>query len=266
MNGRAIARYKRPVDLAELIALAEGPAGTTRFLAGGQSLLPGLLAGPVPSVTLLDVGHIAELRRLDIAPSTLWLGAAVTFTEILESGVATVLPALTEALRHVGTATIRNRATVGGSLGWADPRSELLLALLVHDAVIHTSRRIIMPADFACGPFRSILDPGELILGVRIDIPTSGSAGFAELLDRNSAGKAIVAIAVSGAVEGLRRVAVAGVADRAVVSPPIASGDAAGWLERLQAEPALADPFHSIGYRQAMAETLVRRVFGRLEQ
>lgn len=265
MSGRAVARYKRPLDLADLIALAQDTPGATRFLAGGQSLLPGLLANPVPPVTLLDVCRIPELRTIDVTPPDLWLGAAITFTEILESGAATSLPVLAEALRHVGTSTIRNRATIGGSLGWTDPRGELLLALLVHDAVIHTSHRRIAPADLACGPFRSILDPGELILGVRIKADSGG--GFAELLDRNSAGKAIVAVAVSAAIGHARSFAIAGVADRAIVSPPLAPAEAAAWLETMSDRlPALADPFHSIGYRRAMAATLMSRVLERLAQ
>lgn len=263
MSDAATARYERPGDLAALIARAQGPAGTIHFLAGGQSLLPDLLANPVPPVTLLDISRIPELRALDVTPPTLWLGATVTFTELLESAAATALPVLAEALRYVGTQTIRNRATVGGSLGWTAPRSELLLALLVHDAVIHTSRRTIVPADFACGAFRSILAPGELILGVRIAAGTSG--GFAELLDRNSAGRAIVAVAVSRVIGGARRIAVAGVADRAVVSPPIDPADAVGWLEAVADRlPLLDDPFHSVRYRRAMAATLVWRVLGRL--
>jgi carbon-monoxide dehydrogenase medium subunit len=263
MSDGTVARYVRPADLAALIAIAEGPADTIRFLAGGQSLVPALLANPVPPVTLLDVSRIPELRTLSIGEAELWIGAAVTFTEILESGISSALPVLAEALRHVGTVTIRNRATVGGSLGWTDPRGELLLVMLVHDAVIHTSRRTIAPSDFASGPFRSVLDPDELIVGISITIDRDARRGFAELIDRNSAGKAIVAVAVAawhGAGRGVR-VAVGGVADRAVASPPIDAIDAVGWIDELaQSMPALDDPFHSIAYRRAMAATLVRRV------
>jgi CO/xanthine dehydrogenase FAD-binding subunit len=266
--------YQAPQTLSELLSMLAAAHNEVVLLAGGQSLLPSLARRLEYGVALIDITRIDELRRIAIKPKTIEIGAAVTFSEVLLSDVATHLPALARALRYVGTHTIRNRATIGGSLAWADPRAELALVLLVHDAIVLTSRREIAIERYIRAPYQSALQPGEVILGVRIAHGGATRRGFAQLLDRNSAGKAIVSVALAMDVESDQltlRCAVGAVLGVPVISHtmrlalPAQSSELGRalrpWLAQLCiAGPLLIDPFHSIDYRCEMTVVLAERL------
>ena len=73
------------------------------------------------------------------------LGAGLTYTELMEEPLASLLPALVEASRTVGSPQIRNRGTLGGNLGTASPAGDSLPPLLVEEAEVElrpTGRRV----------------------------------------------------------------------------------------------------------------------------
>lgn len=253
-------RFSAPHSVLELERLLLAGDGCCVLIAGGQSVLPGLLAGKRQPAHLIDITKIDELRRIEVRSGSTRMGAAVTLTEILESIVATSHSCLARALSYVGTRPIRNRATVGGSLAWADPRAELRLILLALRGAIHTNRRTVPAADFIKGVDQKELLNNEVILGV--ELPEQGSLNFGEMLDRNSAGRAVVLVAVETKV-AMIRITVGGLADRPVTSPWVQRASALNWLKSVTAEyPPLHDPFHSLHYRLAVAGVLVERTLG----
>jgi CO/xanthine dehydrogenase FAD-binding subunit len=266
--------FRSPKNLSELLATMAEAGDDAVIIAGGQSLLPTLTRAAVPRVCLIDVAQVVEMRKITIAADHVELGAAANFSDILASEIGKVLPALAQALRGVGTFTIRNRATVGGSLAWADPRAQLPLVLLIHDTVVRTSRRELSMDDFILGSFKTALLEGEVITAVRVRHTDHAERRFAQLLDRNSAGRAIISVAQSRCItdgEETLRIAVAGLADRPVRSDALRLGKQSSTESRAQAVakwlisvghagPLLDDPFHSARYRQAMAGVLLRRL------
>lgn len=234
------------------------------ILAGGHSLLPALALRGQRSGRLVDIGRIAALKRIVLNDQGAVIGAGVTLSAILASPVAAALPALAQALRFVGNHVVRNRATLGGCLGWADPRGEVPLILAAHDAVIVTSRRTIAAEDFITGPFATALEPGEAILEVLV--PPPPPIAFDEVLGRNSTGRAILSAACAISSDGSVRLSLGGLVDRPVRSAalPCADADAldalavgfvAGMLARY---PALPDA-STIDYRRTIAPRLLRR-------
>src|SRR5262245_49997468 len=65
---------------------------------------------------LLDLTRVAELAEWAVEDGLLRIGAAVTYTRIINE-LADRLPGLAIASRTVGSPQIRNRGTVGGNLG-----------------------------------------------------------------------------------------------------------------------------------------------------
>jgi len=242
--------------------LAADPAAM--ILAGGHSLLPALAIRGQRTGRLLDIGRIAALKTWSLDATGAVIGAGVTLSTLLRSGIARAYPALAEALRCVGNHVIRNRSTVGGCLGWSDPRGELPLILLAHDAVIRTSQREIAADAFITGPFANVLRPGEVIFDVRL--PRPPALAFEEIIARNATGRAILsaACAVVGAQQV--RITLGGLVDRPVRSDllayenesdftALASTFVAAVLARF---PVLPDA-NSLGYRQTVAPRLLRR-------
>jgi 4-hydroxybenzoyl-CoA reductase subunit beta len=106
----------RPRSVPEAVA-ARIADTRTRFLAGGTDLVANMRSGLVDSETLIDLSAIEELRRLEIGPTGLAIGAGVTL-ETLATHPAIVrdYTALSQAALGIAGPTHRIVATLGGNL------------------------------------------------------------------------------------------------------------------------------------------------------
>ena len=131
--------YVRPASLAEAIALLDRHGPGARPLAGGTDLVIRLRDGSIRPDVVFDVKAIPELdggitRRTAGAWS---LGRRAVMTDIAaDPRVRRHFPALAEAALVVGSAQIRNRATLAGNLCNASPAADTAPALLVYGAVL----------------------------------------------------------------------------------------------------------------------------------
>jgi CO/xanthine dehydrogenase FAD-binding subunit len=149
--------------------------------------------------TLLNLNEVAELRGWSQGDGEVWLGAGLTFAEVLEPSLAALLPALAEAARTVGGPQIRNRGTIGGNLATASPAGDALPPLLVADAEVELAsvrgeRRVPLEA-FLVGPKRTVQAADELIHGV---VVRAGGerATFLKVGPRNAMVIAVVSLAL----------------------------------------------------------------------
>jgi 4-hydroxybenzoyl-CoA reductase subunit beta len=110
--------YLVPRTLGEAVRLKgeEGPAG--QFVAGGTDLYPNMKRRQQTPRTVISVGRIPELRRIEgDGREGLRVGAGVSLTEIVEHPVVNRdYPAVARAARVISTPTLRNMGTVGGNL------------------------------------------------------------------------------------------------------------------------------------------------------
>ncbi len=174
-----IRRLLQPRTLDEALRwLAELP--TARPLAGGTDLLVQLRDGRRAAETLVDLGRLGleGIREVD---EGLEIGACTRMETIAsDPRIVARWPALARAAGLVGAWPIQCRATLGGNLVNASPAADTAPPLLVAGASVHlVSRRgeRTLPLDmFFTGPGTTVLEPGELLLAVRLPIP--------ELFDR----------------------------------------------------------------------------------
>jgi len=143
---------------------------------------------------------VAGLRGWSRDDGFLRLGAGLTYAEAMAEPLRSLLPALAEASRTVGSPQIRNRGTLGGNLGTASPAGDALPPLLVEDAVVEMAstggtRRLALE-DFLVGPKRNALAPEELIVAVLIR-PSGAPQTFMKVGPRNAMVIAVCSLAVS---------------------------------------------------------------------
>jgi len=242
-NVTSVCAYRRPASLEEALAVLESCPDAV-VLAGGTRLNADPAPGPVEVVDL-------QALRLDrigtTGNATVRIGAMATLQQIADSQA---LPAvLREAARRERPSTLRSQATLGGCVAARDGHSELLAALLAHDAVVSIAGR--------GGPARSEL--AEFLVGGPLDrariitevtVCTSGAASAARTA-RTRADQPIVAVVARVTASGERRLALAGVA-----ATPVMVDERAGWAGEL-------DPpgdFRGSGeYRRALAAMLASR-------
>jgi carbon-monoxide dehydrogenase medium subunit len=179
--------YHKPKDINEALTLLSNLKGKAKILAGGTDLIVHLKEEIVKTENVIDIKGITKLNKIEVSEDNFFLGAGVTFTEIIESAeLKEKLPVLWQASEKVASVGVRNRATVVGNICSAVPSLDSAPALLVYDAEIlvqsKTSKRTISIHDWFTGPKKTILKPDELVLG--INIPIFQHTGVYEKLGR----------------------------------------------------------------------------------
>lgn len=159
-------------------ALEALASGRTSVLAGGTDLMIALrhtrrTGQPLPE-TLLDVTNIPDLTRLDAEAETPYIGAAVTYRRLeADPAVAAAYPMLAQAASMVGSAQIRQTATLGGNVGTGSPAGDGVCALTALGARVELAsvegRRRVPLTDLITAPNRTALKADELIVGFYLD-------------------------------------------------------------------------------------------------
>lgn len=166
--------YKTPKTLQEACDLLWGARGKAKLIAGGTDLLIGLRSGAIHSRCLLDLTHIAELRRIEEKDGTILIGAAVTHSEIASSPLVKKYgKVLSDAASEIGSPQIRNLGTIGGNIVNASPAADSLPPLMVLNAVgkiVSGEGEREVPLDqLFKGPYETNLKPHEILVHVAFE-------------------------------------------------------------------------------------------------
>lgn len=232
-------KYHRPRTLDAALALA---AGADAVILGGGTTVnarPGRPPGVLVDLQALD------LAGIEMDGGTIRLGATTCLQEVVDSGL--VPEVLRDLARLEAPGTIRNAATIGGTIGTADPESPLLTGLLAFGARVSVARA----GSITDRPLEEVLaDPGVLRGGVitSVAIPAGGRAA-SHGTARTPMDRPIVMAVAHRDAGGAIRMAVSGVAPHPVLVDP-------GRLAEL--DPP-ADFRGSSSYRAHLAEVLTVR-------
>ena len=177
-----------PDSLDRAIAqLADHP--DAHVIAGGTDVMVEVNFGQRRPGAVLSLGRVPELKGWHREGGTVVLGAGLTYTEMLDPGLAELAPALAQAARTVGSPQIRNAGTVGGNLGTGSPAGDTLPVLVALDATVTlagtTGTRSMALTEFCVGPKRTSLGPGELIASVSIPV-AGGPQEYLKVGPRNA--------------------------------------------------------------------------------
>lgn len=245
-----------PANLAEATELAAHYGSDARALAGGTVLLPELSRGAARPAAVIDLTRcglsgVAHRDRL------VTIGAAATYRQLeRQPGL------LGTVARHVtGGAQIRNRGTVGGSAARANPSSDAPAVLLVLEAIMVLAsargERRVPATQFFTGPFKTAIEPGELLAAIEIPEVDGARQGYSKLKFGESSWPIVTAAAVVRA-DGRLRVAIGGAS-----AVPVAV-EAAGVDELVSAVASApfepwSDVLASGDYRKRVAAVVARR-------
>jgi carbon-monoxide dehydrogenase medium subunit len=132
---------------------------------------------------LIDINDLVDtLSYIKIENNELCLGAMTRHADLLSSAVAGEhYRILHDAERVIADPVVRNRGTVGGSIGQADPSEDLSAVFSAAKATIVITgsggTRTVAARDIHDGPYQTVVGPAEMITEVRMPIrPGVGSA------------------------------------------------------------------------------------------
>ena len=207
--------YVAAVSVEEAIAAKAEGGDETRFLAGGQSLLPMMkLRFATPSV-LVDINRIGGLDTIERHNGHLHIGALVRHADIAASDA--VSGAVASAAPWISDPLVRNLGTMCGSVAHCDPEGDWNSVLLATGAEViaqgPSGQRTIAIGDFVQDFFTSaITDTDEMVVALHIPVPSGPSGGSYQKLERKVGDYATVGVAAHLEFAADGTIAVAGVA------------------------------------------------------
>ena len=163
----------RPRSLAEAVDMLDKHGDNARAIGGGTTLVILLKQRAIYYPFLVDLQTIPGLNGIAQENGGVRIGALATHHDVECSPlIRNSFPILADAFSKIGNVRVRQTASVGGNLAHADYRLDPPPPLLVLGAEVTAfgpkGSRTIALKKFFRGLYETVLEPGELIVDVRI--------------------------------------------------------------------------------------------------
>lgn len=278
-------RYFTPSTTDEAAGLLAQYNGRACVVGGGTDLLLEIRQGNHPPVeALIDVTQIEELSRISTDSSYVFIGAAVTHSQVVHSDILVKeATSLVESCGVVGGPQVRNVGTLGGNVVHALPAADGTTSLVALDAEAEifqkSVRRWRSIRELFKGPAQSLVDPtADLLLQFRVKRSSAGQASaFKRIMRPQGVALPVLACAVWVGLDAARqkieeaRVCIGPVAPiptrisgveaalcEQVFGPQALAGAVAA--ARRELHPRTSSYRATAEYRMEMVEVLLRRV------
>ena len=273
--------YFEASSFSEAISLLGQYGKEARLIAGGTDLLVWMKEGARRPKVVINIKSIPEGDQITFDEKNgLKIGSLVKISQIQSFAVIRDrFTALAQAAKELGSAQVRNLATIGGNLCTAAPSAETAPPLLALNAkvILHGAKgpREVPLEEFFVGPGATVLN-GEVLTEILIPSPASGTCGvYKKISRRNAVDMAIVGVAAVGVISEdskewqdikIALGAVAPTPMRAVKAENVLKGrkiesasiEEAAQIASEEARP-ISDIRGSAWYRKEMVKVLVRR-------
>jgi len=268
-----------------------------RILAGGTDLLVDLKTERTRTAHLISINRVAGVRGVTLESDDFERGDSVgpsqrATSEFLRIGALTTIngldaspevrrhfPPLHDATRDMATVQVRNLATVGGNIASAVPCADLPPVLIALGASLvvwsATGTRTVPLETFFLGPRQTRLQPGEIVMAVRVPLMRPGfGAAYARFALRNGNAIAVASVAAGLLLTEDGTITSACIVLGAVAPTPAVAGPVAAALVGKRAGPEpfeqaaeaamgcaapISDVRGSAEYRRELVGVLTRR-------
>jgi carbon-monoxide dehydrogenase medium subunit len=230
--------YAAPTAIEAAVGLLEKHGPRAKVLAGGTDIIVQLREGMREADVVVDVKKIGELTSVSFSrESGLTLGAAVPCYQVYENAeIVAAYPGLCDAAHIIGGWQIQSRASIGGNLCNSSPAADSVPALIAYDAVAVIAgpkgRREVPVAQFCTGPGKNVLQPGELLVALKLPPqPAKSGAAYQRFIPRNEMDIAVVGagswVQLDGSGDTIQK---ARIALGAIAPTPVVATAAGEWL------------------------------------
>ncbi len=268
--------YYAPSSLDEAIKLM-AQNSEAKLLAGGHSLLPAMKLRLATPPTIIDLKKLkSSLQYIKEDGGVVAIGALTTHAAIAASKVAQQkIPLIAETAGNIGDMQVRNLGTIGGALAHADPAADFPAAILATEAEMVIQgpggQRTVKADEFFHGFFSTAVEPGEILVEIRVPVHTNSSY---KKFAHPASGYAVAAVAVALEKSGVNiskcRVAVNGVSggsyrakdvEGALEGQPFSEDAAAAAAAHVVngISDVLEDPFADASYRSQLTKELAKQ-------
>jgi len=163
-------------SIEQVLQLLEEYKSEAKVIAGGTDIIIALRNSKISPKILIDIAKIEELRKIQAIDNKIVIGAAVTYTQIVESDLfRESLYGLYKACKMVGSPQIRNKGTIGGNIANASPAADSIPPLIALGAIlkiasIKGTREVLLEDYFSDRTIHGIKED-ELLISVEFENP-----------------------------------------------------------------------------------------------
>lgn len=188
---------RRLQDALSILTMDKRPS----IIAGGTDWYPAQGEAPI-RCAMLDITRIEGLREIERSGGEWRIGAATTWSDIIQADLPKAFDGLKAAAREVGSVQIQNAGTLAGNLCNASPAADGVPPLLSLQAQVELSsvrgiRRLAL-GDFIKGPRQIALAGDEMLSAITVPEPSSSRrSGFVKLGARKYLVISIAMVAVT---------------------------------------------------------------------
>lgn len=163
-------RYYAPAGIEDLLACAADHPDAT-LLAGGTDVGLWVTKQHRDLDTVIYVGNVEQLHRMDCTDTGLEIGAAVSLTDAFPP-ILEQYPEFEELFLRFASPPIRNAGTLGGNIANGSPIGDTMPALMAAGATVVLAstdgRRELALEDFYIDYGHNARRPGEVLESVRL--------------------------------------------------------------------------------------------------
>ncbi len=270
--------YHRPASVDDVISLMVQFGDEGRVVAGGHSLIPMMKLRLAAPSHLIDLQGLDALKGISEDGGDIVIGAMVTQTEILDSGLlADKCPILGEAAALIADPQVRNCGTMGGNVANGDPGNDMPAVMMALNASYALTgadgTRSVAAREFYEAAYFTALKDDELLTGIHIPAPAAGHGSAYAKLKRKVGDYATAAAAVVLSMDGGKcagaAIALTNVGQTPLFAEAASTGlegsnvDAAAIAAAATAAKGIAEPVAdmrgSVEYRTEMAGVMTAR-------
>jgi carbon-monoxide dehydrogenase medium subunit len=129
--------YHEPATLKDACKIIAKHKSKACILAGGTDVVIQMKKNALSPKHVVNIKKLRELNGIIESENGLNIGSATTLADIAGSPkLKTKLPMISEAARLVGSAQVRNLATIGGNICNAAPSADMAPGLLALEATV----------------------------------------------------------------------------------------------------------------------------------
>jgi len=170
-----VKKYYAPVSIDDLADVVEQHPEAT-ILAGGTDVGLWVTKQHRELETVIYVGGVAELQKIEDQGDIIVIGAGVSYTDAMNK-LGSLYPDMGELIRRIGSVQIRNSGTIGGNIANGSPIGDSPPALIAAGASLvlqgGDQERTIPLEDYFIDYGKQDLKPGEFVSRVIVPKPTA---------------------------------------------------------------------------------------------
>lgn len=163
-------------SIEEVVELLDKYKSQAKPIAGGTDIIVAIKEKKLAPEILIDISKIKELRETIVEGDKIIIGAATTFTQVVNNPIFKEdFYGLYKACKSVGAPQIRNKGTIGGNIANNSPAADAVPPLISLDAklelVSKEGTREVRLEDYYIDKANYGLKDNELIKAIIIDKP-----------------------------------------------------------------------------------------------